>query len=763
MIAKCKDEIARPSEYDSAIYAGYGWAYAGASCAAAWQITKDTTFVAPGLRMFGALLDDNHKVGDGAGGVPGAVSFDSGYPIRYFGAFVALLYDWYHDAPGVDAYLTRAQDRMKGWVAWYDAHGYLKSAGGSNYEAGYLFAKTLIGIAALGEDDGSAASFWSDVVDMKFPKEIIGTALAPKGPLASGDWAEGWEYGALGSLEYALAARAIEEQGVALPPLHAWADALAVHYHYALLPDKTGFFTNGDWGTSSTWPTPSAEPLLAVLAGPGSDEAASWAAAMRKVISETDANLIYDALAEARPAAPVDFTSSPRSLFYVTAGTRKLYARSSWQPDAFWGAIMSAPKFALDHQHLDASNIAFARGGDALIVDPSPYGSLSTLTGNAVTVDSQTVQSDYRPSQSPYTAADLVWARGVASGIAAARADIAAAFQDSNQQSDVPYARRDWVFLPEGEIVTLDRTRTDSASRSTYLRFRSAAPLAAMGAESWGGKTGSSQVVIHQVALSGGTPEVRSIAGGATSCDGVPLGMCDTARFAVTELRVTVPGPSALAVHVVDGLATNDSAAEALAMGDLDPSNRAVVGASVKRGGVRTFVVASSAKDGIAGSSLGYAVPGDSATRHVVFDAPEDSNGESQVKAAAADGRCTITITAGSGFAGRPLIFGVAGAQNGCVVTEDSPVGVPSGDGGAGSGGSGGVGNSVDGGSVGNGGPNNADDNAGAGGDNSSSGCGCRAPRGTGAAGATAILALGAAVAGMRRLRRRASRVREWP
>ena len=52
-----------------------------------------------------------------------------------------------------------------------------------------------------------------------------------------------------------------------------------------------------------------------------------------------------------------------------------------------------------------------------------------------------------------------------------------------------------------------------------------------------------------------------------------------------------------------------------------------------------------------------YGVPGASAGRHIVFDAPEDGNGMSVVKAAAQSGRCVLTITAGAGVAGRPLMF----------------------------------------------------------------------------------------------------------
>src|SRR5262249_26443223 len=151
------------------------------------------------------------------------------------------------------------------------------------------------------------------------------------------------------------------------------------------------------------------------------------------------------------------------------------------------------------------------RGGDRLIVDPSPYGSRSSLTGNAISADSATVPDAYRPSQSPYARADLPWARATEGGVVAARADLAGAFGNDTEPSDVPFARRDWTFLPEGEAVAIARVRRGDASRNTYLRFRSPASLSQTD-DGATGTLGASRVAIHAVARSGGTPSVSKIA-----------------------------------------------------------------------------------------------------------------------------------------------------------------------------------------------------------------------------------------------------------
>jgi len=116
-------------------------------------------------------------------------------------------------------------------------------------------------------------------------------------------------------------------------------------------------------------------------------------------------------------------------------------------------------------------------------------------------------------------------------------------------------------------------------------------------------------------------------------------------------------------------------------------------------------VLASSATDGVSPATMTYAVPGATSSRHVVYDAPESSDGTSNVTASAASGRCVVSITAGSGkgFAGHPLMFEVAAST--CTPTDLTSVAPPDVDGGLGNDG----GTNGDGGTTGGG----------------SSGCGC--------------------------------------
>jgi hypothetical protein len=254
-VALCKKVAANPSDYKDSGYQGDNWAFPLSACALAYQMTGDAAHAATGIKLFKAVLEDVDTMGDGKACVAGAsdtqaiaaIKRDSGYAIRFIGPHAALAYDWLHDAPGVDDGL-RAQSRacFKAWTDWYAKSGYLNDTPGSNYHAGYVAAKSFIAVAEASEDGANSDKIWTETVDDIFGKQLVGTGLAPKGALSGGDWAEGWQYGPLSVLHYSLAARALEEQGVALPAMHQWATDLTMRFVYGLVPSRDGMYVGGD-------------------------------------------------------------------------------------------------------------------------------------------------------------------------------------------------------------------------------------------------------------------------------------------------------------------------------------------------------------------------------------------------------------------------------------------------------------------------------------------------------------------------------------
>ncbi|MFL5306455.1 MAG: hypothetical protein ACJ8F1_14655 [Polyangia bacterium] len=676
---------------------GGDWPLSAVACAFSWLTTKNMGHLTAALKYWKASLNDDQTIGDGLGCVAGVnlkspaavitISHDTGYPMRWYGPSIALVYDWLYSAPGVDsALLSQTRSCLTAWNDYYTANGYLNFQPGSNYNAGYVAAKALSAVA-IGNDGGADGHLWTEVVDDVFAKMLVGKGLAgasggvgtPAGVMVGGDWAEGWQYGAIAVLNYAAATVALEQGGAPQPEMDAWANSLAVRTAYATVPTYDGQWVGGDFDSGEVYAPPKKSEIFAVLAGPSSDQAAAWAAFNNKSQTTIDPAFVYDVVADTRNITPQDFRAqSPApSLWYLARGTRAMYVRTGWDANAFWGVFSSSPANVPDHIHLSASNFVFTRGADHLIVDPSPYGLASTQNTNAVSADSAQITGDYATSQTFWSNADLPWARGSQSGVFAARSDFAHGFDAKEAPSDIPYAHREWVMFPEGEVVTIDRVQTGAASRVMYLNFHANTKgTLKLSGNTATGTVGKSKVVIHGVSLSGGTPAITKP---ATADCSVPWGQCISVRFPVDDYTVKVPGPYAVAVHVIDGLASADAAATVGSMNDdsVDPApkqNSGVLGAAVYRSSKQSYVIASAAQQGAAGSTMTYGVPGASAGRHIVFDAPEDGSGMSVVKAAAQSGRCVLTITAGTGLAGRPLMFTVSSAADGCKVAEDLAV-----------------------------------------------------------------------------------------
>ena len=758
LVAQCQAATTQPSNISASGYQGDNWSFTASACALSWQMTGNTEHAATALKLWRALLEDVVTLGDKKACVAGAVApaaiaaivRDAGYAIRFIGPHTALVYDWMHDAPGVtEALRQQTRDCFRAWVTYYTQQGYLNTEPGANYHAGYVAAKTLIAIAEAGEDGTAGDTIWTQAVDDVLTKQLLGNGMAtsnggiPKGSfngaLVGGDWPEGWQYGPLSVIEYAAASRALREQGIDIGAMGQWASDLTLRHVYGLLPDKSGMYVGGDTESEAFFSSPSGSPLDATLLGPSSDQAAGWAAFLNQQLFGAGVRkTLWQALADTRAVTAVDPTPTAATPglppWFLARGPRNLYARSAWTTTAFWSVLTSAPRVVDDHQHMDASSFVFVRGGDSLIVDPSPYASRSSLTSNALTLESNVVVGDYKPSQTSWSGADMPLARGTASGVVAARADFANAFNFSSTASDIKLARRDWVFLPEGEIVTIDHMRTPSATAKAYLRFRTPAALTVVQASPLiaRGDVGVSSLAIHAVKLTPATAPLLRQPVTAGDC-GAAAGGCAVARNNVWEYAWEVPGPEVVAVHAIDGLAQGEIAADVAAIDatpiDTTPAeNAAVVGASVFRAQKQTFVLEPAAVPGPA--TLTYSVPGGNPSRHVVFDAPSDSTGRTTVTATVRGGRCAVTLTAGAGVTGVPAIFTLSTAASGCTVSEDANVAagtVSPGMGGFGQlpgvdGGTSGVGGSTGAGGKGGGGTNGTAGSQGSGGTNGAGG-----------------------------------------
>ncbi len=471
LVGKCDKHA---GETIDASYQGFDWVDQMSACALAWHATGDAARGAQAVKYWKALLSDRDKVGDGQGGLDMSgsgvpiVAQDSGYSMRTFGSYGALGLDWLWDAPGVDAALrSLAVGRLDAWGDWYAKSGYLNDTPTGNYFAGYFFATWAAAIAVGGDDATVGPKLWARATDLT--DRLVAPALA--GPLAGGDWYEGWEYGELSVAEYALASAAAAEQGRASFADDYLRDVVRLHL-YALRPGGEEFYGAGDHGEHPIGPgATSMWGALVLLPG---DPVAGWA--RRWVAKVPDTSLAWaNAIAEARASAwdEADWTTAGLPLSYFARGSGAVFARSGWGDADTWVTFRASGRGAPDHQHADAGHFELVRGADALAADPMDYGSWATKGKNTMLFDDGGAVSLYPPNQGAWGSNDTVHVVHFADlgGAVVAQADFAGAYADNQDRNSVSLARREVVYLRPDVLVVNDRAAMPKAKSTDAYTF----------------------------------------------------------------------------------------------------------------------------------------------------------------------------------------------------------------------------------------------------------------------------------------------------
>jgi hypothetical protein len=456
-------------------YQAWDWANAALDLALCHQVTRRADYARAGVEYLHALLDDEEKVGDHAGG-DDVVHHDSGYGIRTRGCFGAVAYDWLHDTPAMTDDLRRhVVDRLVAWTRWFGEDGYSHDEPISNYYVGYFGAVAFAGIAARG-DDPRATDLLRRAQRM-FDAEIV-PAYTHK--LAGGDFPEGWQYGDLVGVVLAIFADA---EGAELP----WLRQSVAFRAHALLPDGKHMLDSGDWSDKPAVAPPHALLALATVL-PANDAAERQARALAKLAADPSEEWHW---LVALGDDPSRITQDPRTggLGYLARGTGTMTARTDWSPRAAWLSMTSGPALA-DHQHLDAGHFEIVRGDDALVVDGGGYGSFSSLSHNVIAVDDRKESDPYSPNQGAWGKSTTIarWenARGWSYGLA----DYASAYDPPNYPSEttrrsVRRAERELFFSrapvagsPESaRVIVFDRISVSRPSyRVTFMLHGGAAP-----------------------------------------------------------------------------------------------------------------------------------------------------------------------------------------------------------------------------------------------------------------------------------------------
>lgn len=658
-VARCDQIGNNTKEFDRDGYMGLDWCHHLQACLVAYAATGKEHHAATAMRYFTAMIDDLVQVGDGKGGDQAAWR-DSGYSIRALGPYTALAYDWLHDHKLMtEALRKRARQRFASWTGWYVEKGYRARSPATNYQAGYLMAATLIAVAQAGEAGEAGAALWRHVVNDLWRKDMT-QAFAAGGVLDGGDWAEGWQYGPLSVAEYAVTLRVMRDLGVELAAARTWPVDVLRRHVYALAPSDR-LFVGGDTQSEE----PNIEPFIYTMAGVALSTAAppevrSYAVAeLDRLKMESRDFPLFDALARGTGVKPVPVPRASWPTWYVARGTSTLHARTRWDASAVWMVVQCTRTLDVDHFQPNAGNFVISRGKDDLIVDPSPYGSLSTLTGNAPTVDSPQLPANYRPSQAYWSEkTGLRWAYQTERGVVAARCDYADQYKFQQNPSDVPMAVRDFVLVPANQgtdatLVIADRADTTAAARELFLQFRTPGKwkLDKAGARV---EVGRSAVALTTLQASKTEPTVSSPAHKDCFKGDPPRGNCDAARFPVSDYRLKLRGPRPAALHVLE-----------VGSGKVTSGGKAISGANYQGVAVareRGEVAVLWAK--APGSVTYQTKPGSTV---IVHDAAPEGK-RAQAKAEKSGGGCKVAVTAGGAGEPAPLIVHL---DEQCAASED--------------------------------------------------------------------------------------------
>ncbi|HEY4055786.1 MAG TPA: hypothetical protein VGM39_04230 [Kofleriaceae bacterium] len=659
-IKLCED--GKTTEHDRAVYMGSEWSRVLQACLVAYVATDKPEYAKTATKFFTALIDDVDKIGDGGGGDT-AARRDSGYAIRNLGPYTALAYDWlYSQLP--EPVRARARSRWSAWLTWYRDKGYRARQAGTNYQAGYLAAATMIAVAQAG-DAKDTSTLWTFVADQLWGHDMA-EALAPGGILDGGDWPEGWQYGPLSIAHYALAARVATKAGISVPGMQRWLHAVLQRHLYALSPSDK-LYVAQDTEAETPHVTPNVLTLDAIALGDAApaDRRAARAELARLQLTDKD-YFLYDALASTDTKAEIAALDRATLPTLYRAGTGALYTRTRWDGKAVWLAAECGKGLPVDHRQPKAGSFVLSRGADDAIVDPSPYGTASTLTSNAPTVTSPHFPTEYQPSQGMWGTATWTYTTQTKSGVVAARCDYAGAYKLQEQPTDVKFAERDLVLLPSSDgtaasLLVLDRARTASAATPLHLQFHVVGGLAL--ANDAGEKLiGSTRIDIAPLAKSSGKAVVVVPSGKDCFAKDVIKGKCTAARFEASAYHVEVAGPEPFAAHLIS---VTDQRAPAVVAKPLPPGTIAASTTSTVTTGARSATTsyagfsltgpraATIVWPTAPGGSLHYLGP---AGTHVVLDAP-NIGGMSTVKTTQTNGACDVTVTPGGNVPSLPLIM----------------------------------------------------------------------------------------------------------
>jgi hypothetical protein len=302
---------------------------------------------------------------------------DSGYGVRFYGAGMAIGYDWLFPAL-TPALRSRVTASIQTWLTSFESKGFEHDFPQGNYFAGYYAAKAYAGMALSGD------SAIGDQILADWQGRVQGGMVQPYSAqnLSGGGWPEGWNYGPLGATNMSLPALAAKTA--------LGADLVHDKSHPFTYPiNNPRYLMYFTWPSMRTLddadktydganPTEAPESLFATETGllrafgdPFAPYFASFADQVRKLNPSSaegdlwDNFLFWDPKAAQRP-----YSKLPRS--YLAKGMEAAAVRSDWSPKAVWGTFKSGPYTNSPEagwQYFDEGSVAIVNGDKPFLVN----------------------------------------------------------------------------------------------------------------------------------------------------------------------------------------------------------------------------------------------------------------------------------------------------------------------------------------------------------------------------------------------------------
>jgi hypothetical protein len=383
---------------NSSGYLGLQWGDAIGSLTTCYYATGQEAYRKRAVHYLRALLNDETKVGDGKGG-DDVVHGNSGYPIRAFGVYAALAFDWLHDAPGMEELRPLIIERLDAWLDWYMEEGYLRDSPYSNYFWGYFAALSMAALATDGEAD--QASEWQAKMKSLLEEKIIPGFHAR---LKGGEWTEGWQYGQLVTMEVALLVDAMRTAtGADYSVRFPWLAEVVENYLHRMHPDRKSVYGNATQHERPPPPNPAAlAHALVVLRWANPKAAARARFLVRRLSPEHGHERLWFSFVGDDPKGEEEDPRSAKVLSYHLPGPGQTFMRSSWSEKAVWVSLQAGSRVSIDHQHNDQGHFEIWRGRDALTSDFGDDGSYATINHNSILIDDRGEVLRYVPSHAVY-------------------------------------------------------------------------------------------------------------------------------------------------------------------------------------------------------------------------------------------------------------------------------------------------------------------------------------------------------------------------